>query len=134
MFPSAGPPCFLDEDLWQFNDIFGDEGNIFPDQQEFIDFYGGLGRTNGVILLPGSVEECYEFGRDAFDYADRFQTPVFVLSDLDLGMNLWMTPEFKYPEKPFDRGKVLSKDDLEKLAGQWGRYKDVDGDGIPYRT
>ena len=83
---------------------------------------------------PGTVEECYEFARDAFDYADRFQTPVFVLSDLDLGMNLWMTPEFKYPEKPFDRGKVLSKDDLERLAGEWARYRDVDGDGVTYRT
>ncbi|HLZ96147.1 MAG TPA: 2-oxoacid:acceptor oxidoreductase subunit alpha [Candidatus Dormibacteraeota bacterium] len=92
------------------------------------------GDTKHLVLLPGTVEECYEFGRDAFDYADRFQTPVFVLSDLDLGMNLWMTPEFKYPEKPFDRGKVLSKDDLERLAGEWGRYQDVDGDGIAYRT
>jgi 2-oxoglutarate ferredoxin oxidoreductase subunit alpha len=92
------------------------------------------GDTRHIVLLPGSVEECYEFARDSFDYADRFQTPVFVLSDLDLGMNLWMTPEFKYPEKPFDRGKVLSKEDLERLAGEWGRYRDVDGDGVPYRT
>lgn len=92
------------------------------------------GDTKHLVLLPGSVEECYEFGRDAFDYADRFQTAVFVLSDLDLGMNLWMTPEFKYPEKPFDRGKVLSKEDLERLAGEWGRYRDVDSDGVTYRT
>ncbi len=92
------------------------------------------GDTRHIVLLPGSVEECYEFGRDAFDYADRYQTPVFVLSDLDLGMNLWMTPEFKYPEKPFDRGKILSKDDLDRLAGEWGRYRDVDGDGVTYRT
>jgi 2-oxoglutarate ferredoxin oxidoreductase subunit alpha len=92
------------------------------------------GDTKHLVLLPGTVEECYEFARDAFDYADRFQTPVFVLSDLDLGMNLWMTPEFKYPEKPFDRGKVLSKADLERLAGDWARYRDVDGDGVPYRT
>jgi 2-oxoglutarate ferredoxin oxidoreductase subunit alpha len=92
------------------------------------------GDTRHIVLLPGTVEECYEFGRDAFDFADRFQTPVFVLSDLDLGMNLWMTPEFKYPDKPFDRGKVLAKADLERLAGEWGRYKDVDLDGVPYRT
>ena len=92
------------------------------------------GDTKHLVLLPGTVEECYELARDAFDYADRFQTPVFVLSDLDLGMNLWMTPEFKYPEGNFDRGKVLSKDDLEKLAGEWGRYRDVDGDGVTYRT
>jgi 2-oxoglutarate/2-oxoacid ferredoxin oxidoreductase subunit alpha len=92
------------------------------------------GDTKHIVLLPGSVEECYEFGRDAFDLADRFQTPVFVLSDLDLGMNLWMTPEFKYPDRPFDRGKVLSKEDLERLGGEWGRYLDADGDGVPYRT
>ena len=92
------------------------------------------GDTKHLVLLPGSVAECYEFARDAFDYADRFQTPVFVLSDLDLGMNLWMTPEFKYPEKPFDRGKVLDKADLERLAGEWARYRDVDGDGVTYRT
>src|SRR6266581_2386626 len=84
------------------------------------------GDTKHIVLLPGTVEECYEFARDAFDYADRFQTPIFVLSDLDLGMNLWMTPEFKYPEKKFDRGKVLSKADLEKVAGEWARYRDVD--------
>jgi 2-oxoglutarate ferredoxin oxidoreductase subunit alpha len=92
------------------------------------------GDTKHIVLLPGTVEECYEFGRDAFDYADRFQTPVFVLSDLDLGMNLWMTPEFKYPDKPFDRGKVLSKEDLDRIKGEWGRYRDVDHDGITYRT
>ena len=92
------------------------------------------GDTKHLVLLPGTVEECYDFGRDAFDYADRFQTAVFVLSDLDLGMNLWMTPSFSYPDKPFDRGKVLSKADLEKIGGEWGRYRDVDGDGITYRT
>src|SRR5438045_5084176 len=92
------------------------------------------GDTKHVVLLPGTVEECYEFARDAFDYADRFQTPIFVLSDLDLGMNLWMTPEFKYPEKPFDRGKVLTKEDLDRLGGEWARYQDVDEDGITYRT
>jgi 2-oxoglutarate ferredoxin oxidoreductase subunit alpha len=92
------------------------------------------GDTKHLVLLPGTVEECYEFARDAFDYADRFQTPVFVLSDLDLGMNLWMTPEFKYPDRPFDRGKVLSKADLDRLGGEWARYRDVDGDGVPYRT
>src|SRR4030081_3733379 len=92
------------------------------------------GDTKHLVLLPGTVEECYEFGRDAFDYADRFQTPVFVLSDLDLGMNLWMTREFKYPDRPFDRGKVLSKADLDRLGGEWARYRDVDGDGVPYRT
>jgi 2-oxoglutarate ferredoxin oxidoreductase subunit alpha len=62
------------------------------------------------------------------------QTPVFVLSDLDFGMNQWMTRPFEYPDRPLDRGKVLWEEDLERLAGDWGRYRDVDGDGIPYRT
>ena len=92
------------------------------------------GDTKHLVLLPGTVEECYEFGQVAFDLADRFQTPVFVLSDLDLGMNLWMTPPFQYPERPFDRGKVLSADDLGRLGGEWARYRDVDGDGVTYRT
>ena len=92
------------------------------------------GDTKHLVLLPGTVEECYEFARDAFDYADRFQTPVFVLSDLDLGMNLWMTKPFSYPERPFDRGKVLSAERIEELKGEWGRYKDVDGDAVTYRT
>jgi 2-oxoglutarate/2-oxoacid ferredoxin oxidoreductase subunit alpha len=92
------------------------------------------GDTKHLVLLPGTVEECYEFAQEAFDLADRFQTPVFVLSDLDLGMNLWMTPTFQYPERSFDRGKVLTAEDLQRLEGQWGRYRDVDHDGIPYRT
>ncbi|HEV2953811.1 MAG TPA: 2-oxoacid:acceptor oxidoreductase subunit alpha, partial [Candidatus Dormibacteraeota bacterium] len=92
------------------------------------------GDTKHIVLLPGSVEECYEFGTEAFDLADRFQTPVFILSDLDLGMNLWMSKPLRYPDKPFDRGKVLSAADLDRLKGDWGRYRDVDGDGIPYRT
>ena len=92
------------------------------------------GDTQHVMLLPGSVHECFEFGWKAFDLAERLQTPVFVLSDLDLGMNQWMTKPFEYPDTPMDRGKVLWEPDLEKLNGVWGRYKDVDGDGIPYRT
>jgi 2-oxoglutarate/2-oxoacid ferredoxin oxidoreductase subunit alpha len=94
----------------------------------------GHGDTRHPVLLPGSVKECYDFARRAFDLADRVQTPVFVLSDLDLGMNLWMSPPFEYPEAPFDRGKVLTIDDLERLDGSWARYRDVDGDGITYRT
>lgn len=91
------------------------------------------GDTKHIVLLPATVAEAYEFGMQAFDLADRFQTPVFVLSDLDLGMNLWMTKPLEYPEKPFDRGKVLDAKQLEDL-GSWGRYRDVDADGIPYRT
>jgi 2-oxoglutarate ferredoxin oxidoreductase subunit alpha len=97
-------------------------------------YYLGHGDTRHVILLPGSVQECFEFGWKAFDLAERLQTPVFVLSDLDLGMNQWMTKPFEYPATPMDRGKVLWEADLEKLNGVWARYKDVDGDGIPYRT
>lgn len=92
------------------------------------------GDTRHIVLLPGSVGECYEFGASAFDHADRYQTPVLVLSDLDLGMNLWMTQPPQYPSQPLDRGKVLTAEDLERLKGDWGRYRDVDHDGIPYRT
>jgi len=96
------------------------------------------GDTNYVLLLPGSVTECFEFGWRAFDIAERLQTPVIVLSDLDLGMNQWMTRSFEYPDEPMDRGKVLWEEDLEKMLektnGSWGRHLDVDGDGIPYRT
>ena len=96
-------------------------------------YYLGHGDTRHVILLPSSMEECFESGWRAFDLAERLQGPVFVLSDLDLGMNLWMTDPFAYPDKPFDRGKVLSAEELQKLGG-FHRYEDVDGDGIPYRT
>jgi 2-oxoglutarate/2-oxoacid ferredoxin oxidoreductase subunit alpha len=97
------------------------------------------GDTQFIILLPGSVKECFEFGWRAFDLAERIQTPVIVLSDLDLGMNQWMSDKFEYPEKPMDRGKVMWEDDMDKLlerlnGAEWGRYLDVDGDGIPYRT
>ena len=91
------------------------------------------GDTKHIMLFPSSVEECYTMAMDGFDLAERFQTPVFVMMDLDLGMNNWMSDGFKYPEKPIDRGKVLTPEILEKLGG-WGRYEDVDGDGIPYRT
>jgi 2-oxoglutarate ferredoxin oxidoreductase subunit alpha len=91
------------------------------------------GDTKHIVLLPGSVKECFEFGGQAFDIAERMQTPVFVLSDLDLGMNNWMSEPFTYPEKPIDRGKVLSAEDLNRLGG-FARYKDVDGDAIGYRT
>jgi 2-oxoglutarate ferredoxin oxidoreductase subunit alpha len=93
----------------------------------------GHGDTNQVMLFPGNLSECFEFGWRAFDLAERLQTPIFVLSDLDLGMNLWMTDPFTYPEEPMDRGKVLTAEDLERV-GEFARYRDVDGDGIPYRT
>jgi 2-oxoglutarate/2-oxoacid ferredoxin oxidoreductase subunit alpha len=91
------------------------------------------GDTKHVILLPGSVRECFDFGYVAFDLAERLQTPVFVLSDLDLGMNNWMSDPFPYPDKPLDRGKVLNAADLNRLGG-FARYRDVDGDAIGWRT
>jgi 2-oxoglutarate ferredoxin oxidoreductase subunit alpha len=91
------------------------------------------GDTKHPMLLPASVAECYTMAMDAFDLAERLQTPVFVMSDLDLGMNMWMADPFEYPTKPFDRGKRLDADTLKRL-GQFGRYRDVDGDGIPYRS
>ena len=97
-------------------------------------YFMGHGDTQQVILLPGSVNECFEFGWRAFDIAERLQTPVFVLTDLDFGMNQWMTEPFQYPETPVDRGKVLWEGDLEKMTEGWARYRDIDGDGIAYRT
>ena len=95
--------------------------------------YLSHGDTKHVMLLPGSVHECFEFAVAAFDLSERLQTPVFVLSDLELGMNNWMSDPFVYPEKPLDRGKVLTAEQLEQ-AGGFARYRDVDGDAIPYRT
>ncbi len=95
--------------------------------------YLSHGDTKHVMLLPGSVKECYEFAIAAFDLTERLQTPIFVVSDLDLGMNNWMSEPFEYPEKPLDRGKVLTAEDLNRLGG-FARYADVDGDAIPYRT
>jgi len=95
------------------------------------------GDTKHVLLLPASVEECYSMAMDAFDLSERLQTMIYVLSDLDLGMNTWMSQPFTYPEGEIDRGKVLDEAKLRELqasASQWGRYKDVDGDGIPWRS
>lgn len=104
--------------------------------QSDISFVYGLshGDTRHIVLFPGSVEECFTMAQQAFELADLFQTPVFLLSDLDLGMNVFMSPRFQYPQTPISRGKVLTADDLTALGGNFGRYRDVDGDGIPYRT
>jgi len=93
----------------------------------------GHGDTRHVVLLPGSVNECFEFGWRALDLAERLQTPIFVLSDLDLGVNQWMTRPFDYPDRPLDRGKVLTAEALNRLKA-FRRYADVDGDGIGWRT
>lgn len=99
-----------------------------------LNYFLGHGDTQHIILIPSTVNECFELGWKAFDIAERYQTPVIILSDLDLGMNLWLTKEFDYPDRPIDRGKVLWEKDLEDLSQPWGRYLDIDGDGIPYRT
>jgi len=103
--------------------------------QADLSFIAGLshGDTKHVLLLPGTVKECFEFGVESFDLAEQLQTPIFVLSDLDIGMNNWMSEPFDYPEKPMQRGKVLTAEDLTRLGG-FARYADVDGDAIPYRT
>lgn len=95
------------------------------------------GDTRQVTLLPGSVAECFEFGWSALDFAEQYQTPVFVMSDLDLGMNNWMSDPFNYPEEGLNRGKTLNLETLTQFIadkGEWYRYKDYDADGIPYRT
>ncbi|NTW02406.1 MAG: 2-oxoacid:acceptor oxidoreductase subunit alpha, partial [Oscillochloris sp.] len=96
-------------------------------------YFLGHGDTRQVLLLPGSVGECFEFGWRSFDIAEELQTPVFVLSDLDLGVNLWMSPPFAYPNQPMRRGKVLSAEDLKRL-GRFVRFEDPEGDGVGART
>jgi len=97
-------------------------------------YFIGHGDSQSIILLPGDVFECFEFGWRSFDLAERMQTPIFVLIDLDMGTNQWISKPFEYPEEPMDRGKVLTEKDLEDLSGNWGRYLDKDGDGVGYRT
>src|SRR5947207_3362808 len=91
------------------------------------------GDTRHPLLFPKSPEECFTMAIEAFDLAERFQTPIFVMTDLDLGMNNWMADPFEYPTAAIRRGKVLSAEDLERLGG-FARYKDVDRDGVGYRT
>jgi len=91
------------------------------------------GDTKHPMFFPCSPEECFSMTVDAFNFAEQFQTPVFVMTDLDLGMNNWMADPFEYPTTPIRRGKVLTAEDLDRLGG-FQRYKDVDGDGVGYRT
>ncbi|MEL0070900.1 MAG: 2-oxoacid:acceptor oxidoreductase subunit alpha [Betaproteobacteria bacterium] len=96
--------------------------------------YASHGDTKQILLIPSDPKECFDFGYLAFDYAEKFQTPVFVMSDLDIGMNDHLTDPLEWNDEiTYDRGKVLSKENLDELA-QFGRYLDVDGDGVPYRT
>ena len=97
----------------------------------------GHGDSRQICLLPGNLKEAFEFGWRSFDIAEALQTPVFVLSDLDLGMNNWLSDPFDYPDEAMNRGKRLDESALRAFIddhGKWGRYMDVDGDGIPYRT
>jgi len=97
-------------------------------------YEGSHGDTQHIVVIPGTVEECFEFGWRAFDYSERYQTPVFGLSDLDLGMNRWACEGFEYPDEPMDRGKTIREQDVFEAMENFGRYRDLDGDGIPYRT
>ncbi|MCY3573169.1 MAG: 2-oxoacid:acceptor oxidoreductase subunit alpha [Chloroflexi bacterium] len=97
----------------------------------------GHGDSRQICLLPGNLQEAFEFGWRSFDIAEALQSPVFVISDLDLGMNNWLSEPFDYPDQAMDRGKRLDEHTLRSFIdehGKWGRYMDVDGDGIPYRT
>jgi 2-oxoglutarate ferredoxin oxidoreductase subunit alpha len=97
-------------------------------------YFNSHGDAKHPLLFPASPEECFSMAGEAFDLAERLQTPVFVLTDLDLGMNNWMSDAFPYPTAPLDRGKVLDAAAVEKVKETWGRYRDVDGDAVPYRT
>jgi 2-oxoglutarate ferredoxin oxidoreductase subunit alpha len=99
-----------------------------------LSYYDSHGDTRHPVLFPSSPGECFEMAMDAFDLAEELQTPVLVLSDLDLGMNNWMADPFPYPTRPRKKGKVLDEVSIEAVKETWGRYRDVDGDGIPYRT
>lgn len=121
--------------VWDVQRVGPSTGLPTRTAQSDLSFAYGLGHgdTQFPVLLPGSVAECFSFAQVAFDMAERLQTPLFVLSDLDLGMNNWMSDPFPYPEGAWDRGKVLDDAALAKVE-RFERYRDVDGDGIPYRT
>ncbi len=97
--------------------------------------YASHGDTKHICLYPSTPKECFEYTAQAFDLAERFQTPVMVMSDLDLGMNDNMSEPFEWDDnKKYDRGKVYTEEDLENMTERFGRYLDVDGDGVTYRT
>jgi len=121
--------------IWDVQRVGPSTGLPTRTSQGDIEFVAKLshGDTFHPMLIPCSVAECFGMASEAFNLAEYLQTPVFVMSDLDLGMNNWMSEPFQYPEAPVKRGKVLSKEDLDRLGG-FARYKDVDGDGVGYRT
>jgi 2-oxoglutarate ferredoxin oxidoreductase subunit alpha len=121
--------------IWDVQRVGPSTGLPTRTSQGDIEFVAKLshGDTLHPMLIPCSVAECFSMASDAFNLADQLQTPVFVMSDLDLGMNNWMSDPFEYPKEPINRGKVLSKEELDRLGG-FARYQDVDGDGVGYRT
>ena len=122
--------------IWDINRVGPSTGLPTRTQQGDLSmlYEASHGDTQHVVLIPGTVDECFEYGWKAFDYAERLQTVVFGFSDLDLGMNRWSTAGFEYPSTPMDRGKVIRTQKEMDAVANYGRYRDVDGDGIPYRT
>ena len=122
--------------FWDVNRVGPSTGLPTRTQQSDLSmlYEGSHGDTQHIVIIPGTVEECFEFGWRAFDISERYQTPVFGLSDLDLGMNRWACEGFTYPDVPMDRGKTIREQDVFEAMENFGRYRDVDGDGIPYRT
>jgi len=121
--------------IWDIQRVGPSTGLPTRTSQGDIEFVAKLshGDTFHPMLIPSTVSECFSMATEAFNLAEHLQTPVFVMSDLDLGMNNWMSEPFAYPKEPIKRGKILKKEDLDRLGG-FNRYKDVDGDGIGYRT
>jgi len=122
--------------IWDVNRVGPSTGLPTRTQQGDLSmlYEASHGDTQHIVLIPGTVDECFEFGWRVFDYAERFQTMVFGFNDLDLGMNRWKTSGFTYPDSPMDRGKVVrSQEEMDSIP-EYGRYRDVDGDGIAYRT
>jgi 2-oxoglutarate ferredoxin oxidoreductase subunit alpha len=122
--------------IWDVNRVGPSTGLPTRTQQGDLSmlYEASHGDTQHIVLIPGTVNECFEFGWRAFDFADRFQTMVFGFGDLDLGMNRWSTAGFEYPDIPMDRGKVIRSQEQMDAISNYGRYRDVDGDGIAYRT
>ena len=122
--------------IWDVNRVGPSTGLPTRTQQGDLSmlYEASHGDTQHIVVIPGTVDECFEYGWRVYDYAERFQTIVFGFSDLDLGMNQWSTAGFQYPDSPMDRGKVLRTREEVDAVANYGRYRDVDGDGIPYRT
>tara|TARA_B100000965_G_scaffold264617_1_gene223464 strand:+ start:11356 stop:13158 length:1803 start_codon:yes stop_codon:yes gene_type:complete len=122
--------------IWDVNRVGPSTGLPTRTQQSDLTmlYEASHGDTQHIVLIPGTVDECFEFGWRSFDVAEQFQTLVFGFSDLDLGMNRWVTAGFEYPDQNLDRGKVIRTQEQLDAIENFGRYRDVDGDGIPYRT